>query len=114
MIMGIVGLIFMLSMFFALHMVFFDPDKVGTAIFTLVLIVIWFLITLKVKELQEPWMTLDEFLKSGFEGLCWIALTNKFVFECRYQEWDFIVKNGCVNYESITHVMPIHKPEPPR
>ena len=66
------------------------------------------------QELQEPWMTLEEFLKSGFEGLCWIALTNKFVFECRYQEWDFIVKNGCVNYESITHVMPIHKPEPPR
>ena len=65
-------------------------------------------------ECQEPWMTLEEFLKSGFEGLCWIALTNKFVFECRYQEWDFIVKNGCVNYESITHVMPIHKPEPPR
>lgn len=65
-------------------------------------------------ELQEPWMTLEEFLKSGFEGLCWIALTNKFVFECRYQEWDFIVKNGCVNYESITHVMPIHKPEPPK
>lgn len=65
-------------------------------------------------KLQEPWMTLDEFLKSGFEGLCWIALTNKFVFECRYQEGDFIVKNGCVNYESITHVMPIHKPEPPR
>ena len=65
-------------------------------------------------ECQEPWMTLDEFLKSGFEGLCWIALTNKFVFECRYQEWDFIVKNGCVNYESITHVMPIHKPEPPK
>ena len=46
------------------------------------------------QELQEPWMTLEEFLKSGFEGLCWIALTNKFVFECRYQEWDFIVKNG--------------------
>ena len=66
------------------------------------------------QELQEPWMTLEEFLKSGFEGLCWIALTNKFVFECRYQEWDFIVKNGCVNYESITHVMPIHKPEPPK
>ena len=72
------------------------------------------LINVHCHELQEPWMTLDEFLKSGFEGLCWIALTNKFVFECRYQEWDFIVKNGCVNYESITHVMPIHKPEPPK
>ena len=45
--MGIVGLIFMLSMFFALHMVFFEPDKVSTAIFILVLIVIWFLITFK-------------------------------------------------------------------
>lgn len=72
------------------------------------------LINAHCKELQEPWMTLDEFLKSGFEGKCWIALTNKFVFECRYQEWDFIARNGCVNYESITHVMPIHKPEPPR
>ena len=41
------GLIFMLSMFFALHMVFFSQDKVSTAIFTLVLIVIWFLITFK-------------------------------------------------------------------
>ena len=45
--MDIVSFIFMLSMFFALHMVFFDPDKVGTAIFILVLIVIWFLITFK-------------------------------------------------------------------
>ena len=24
------------------------------------------------QELQEPWMTLEEFLKSGFEGFCWI------------------------------------------
>ena len=27
-------------------------------------------------ECQEPWMTLDEFLKSGFEGECWINLIN--------------------------------------
>ena len=45
--MDIVGFIFMLSMFFALHMVFFELDKVSIAIFTLVLIVIWFLITFK-------------------------------------------------------------------
>ena len=45
--MDIVSFIFMLSMFFALHMVFFELDKVSTAIFTLVLIVIWFLITFK-------------------------------------------------------------------
>ena len=25
------------------------------------------------QELQEPWMMLDEFLKSGFEGWCWIV-----------------------------------------
>ena len=30
------------------------------------------LISLKVRELT-PWMTLEEFLKSGFEGECWIA-----------------------------------------
>lgn len=65
-------------------------------------------------ELQEPWMTLDEFLKSGFEGKCWITLTNKSVFECKYQEWNFIARNSCVSYESITHVRPIHKPEPPK
>ena len=47
MIMGIVGLIFMLSMFFALHMVFFSQDKVSIVVFILMLIVIWFLITFK-------------------------------------------------------------------
>ena len=26
------------------------------------------------QELQEPWMTLDEFLKSGFEGLCLVSI----------------------------------------
>ena len=24
------------------------------------------------QELQEPWMTLDEFLKSGFRGVCFV------------------------------------------
>lgn len=45
--MNTVGLIFMLSMFFALHLIFFKPDKVSTVVFTLTLIIIWFLITLK-------------------------------------------------------------------
>ena len=74
------------------------------------------LLDMLIAECQElnPWMTLDEFLKSGFEGLCWIALPNKFVFECHYHEGDFIARNGCVNYESVYRVMPIHKPEPPR
>ena len=43
----IVSFLFMLSMFLALHMVFFELDKLSIAIFTLVLIVIWFLITFK-------------------------------------------------------------------
>ena len=47
MIMGIVGLIFMLSMFFALHLTFFATDKSSAVIFTLILIVIWFSITFK-------------------------------------------------------------------
>lgn len=67
------------------------------------------------QELQEPWMTLDEFLKSGFEGVCWIAragtvskarfVNNEFFYDCT---------GFSINSDQITHVMPIHKPEPPR
>ena len=67
-------------------------------------------------ELQEPWMTLDEFLKSGFIGKCWvnIAFTSYFA---NFNGIDF-VENPCIEskfpVKHITHVMPIHKPEPPR
>lgn len=76
------------------------------------------LITLKVKELQEPWMTLEEFLKSGFEGECWINLINGEI-RIAYASNEFYYSFLCKNFESfqlrsITHVMPIHKPEPPR
>ena len=37
MIMGIVGLIFMLSMFFALHMIFFSQDKGSIVVFILMI-----------------------------------------------------------------------------
>ena len=68
------------------------------------------------QELQEPWMTLDEFLKSGFIGKCWvnIAFTSYFA---DFNGIDF-VENPCIEskfpVKHITHVMPIHKPEPPR
>ena len=68
------------------------------------------------QELQEQWMTLDEFLKSGFIGKCWvnIAFTSYFA---DFNGIDF-VENPCIEskfpVKHITHVMPIHKPEPPR
>lgn len=70
-------------------------------------------------ECQElnPWMTLEEFLKSGFEGLCWVCYENKHVYDGTY------IKKGnyfyhdfeiTFDYEDVTDVQPIHKPEPPR
>ena len=75
------------------------------------------------KELQEPWMTLEEFLKNPKYEWCWIMLTNKQIHMA------YISYNDSENYvfylndfdrdesyslNEITHVMPIHKPEPPR
>ena len=68
------------------------------------------------KELN-PWMTLDEFLKSGFKGLCWIEFPSEIVTDAYYDGLLFKHSSTSdfahdVNY--ITNVMPIHKPEPPR
>ena len=75
------------------------------------------------QELQEPWMTLEEFLKNPKYEWCWIMLTNKQIHMA------YISYNDSENYvfylndfdrdesyslNEITHVMPIHKPEPPR
>ena len=75
------------------------------------------------QELQEPWMTLEEFLKKPKYEWCWIMLTNKQIHMA------YISYNDSENYvfylndfdrdesyslNEITHVMPIHKPEPPR
>lgn len=73
-----------------------------------------YLIATECQELQEPWMTLDEFLKSGFEGLCWVYLSNKYSGICEYHEGVFKFRYGVIIKDTITHVMPIHKPEPPR
>ena len=81
------------------------------------------LINVHCKELQEPWMTLEEFLKKPKYEWCWIMLTNKQIHMA------YISYNDSENYvfylndfdrdesyslNEITHVMPIHKPELPR
>ena len=75
------------------------------------------------QELQEQWMTLEEFLKKPKYEWCWIMLTNKQIHMA------YISHNDSENYvfylhdfdrdesyslNEITHVMPIHKPELPR
>jgi len=75
------------------------------------------------QELQEPWMTLDEFLNKPRYEWHWIMLKDKqihmsyvsyndsenYVFYCN----DFD-RDESYSITQITHVMPIHKPEPPR
>ena len=68
------------------------------------------------RELQEPWMTLDEFLKSGFRGRCWINFRDERVYFCRFVDGIFFNDDTgfSVRRDFIIKVMPIHKPEPPR
>jgi len=70
------------------------------------------------EELQGKWMTLGEFLKSGFVGWCWIIdLTGNHIEMAYYDEYDvFSSSAGLIVYDKdyITHVIPIHKPEPPK
>ncbi len=76
------------------------------------------LLTTLVDSCKEPnpWMPLSEFLKSGFEGLCWVAVRSGSIYQA--------VKIGCKFIDdlslgthiypiNITHVKPIHRPEPP-
>ena len=69
------------------------------------------------QELQEPWMTLDEFLKSGFVGLCWVEFPREPIIDA-YFDGDFFrhsSTSGFIHNENyILRVQPIHKPEPPR
>ena len=67
-------------------------------------------------ECQElnPWVPLEEFLKSGFEGLCWICLKGYPLTYARFSDGEFDKDDALVNDKLITHVQPIHKPEPPR
>lgn len=68
------------------------------------------------KELN-PWMTLDEFLKSGTDGWCWIN-SNQITIAYKIKG-DFYLNNAeadsrVYKIDQITYDQPIHKPEPPR
>ena len=78
--------------------------------------IINYLIAKECQELQEPWMTLDQFLKSGFRGRCWINFRNERVDFCRFLDGTFFNDETgfSVRRDFIVKVMPIHKPEPPR
>ena len=62
-------------------------------------------------EVQEPWMTLDEFLKSGFVGKCWVY-SEDIVLETEYDTNGFWYVFKYIDDNKITRVIPIHKPEP--
>lgn len=63
----------------------------------------------------NPWMTLEEFLKSGFEGLCWICTREKEIIKCHFNGVVFSHgRRSIISVIFATHVQPIHKPEPPR
>lgn len=69
------------------------------------------------QELQEPWMTLDEFLRSGFNGWCWINLnpiTVAYKLNDNFYLTDNEVDLRVYKIDQITHVQPIHKPESPK
>ena len=79
-----------------------------------------YLIDDECQELQEPWMTLEEFLKSGFRGKCWIAFKDKTVVDSIFVEGQFFESEvdsdgyrGSFRLKNITHIRPIHTPEPP-
>lgn len=68
------------------------------------------------RDLQEHWIPMDEFLKSDFQGLCWMLTIYNDVVTVKFFDDKFILVNTgvCVPFKFITHVMPIHKPEPPK
>jgi len=68
-------------------------------------------------EELNPWLPLEEFLKSGFEGLCWVILKDKTVDDAYFNCGKFFGNSSMEDIHDtncITRVQPIHKPEPPR
>lgn len=78
--------------------------------------IINYLISKECQELKESWMTLDEFLKSEFEGLCWVYSAYKDIFVVQFIDDNFIsINTGAkAQLKYIERVQPIHKPESPR
>lgn len=70
------------------------------------------------KELREPWMTLDEFLRSGFTGSCWIYTNTEFVYTAYYAKDGQFYESDCteckLDRSTIVKVVPLYKPEPPK
>ena len=75
------------------------------------------------QELQEPWMTLDEFLNKPKYEWCWIMLKEgqihmAYVGYNDSENYVFYLndfdRDESYSLNEITHVMPIHKPEPPK
>ena len=70
------------------------------------------------RELQEPWMTLDEFLKSGFIGACWVYTDTEFVYTAYYakdgQFYESDLTECRLDRNTIVRVIPLHKPEQPK
>lgn len=78
-----------------------------------------YLIDDECRELQEPWIPLDEFLKSGFEGKCWVLKIDQEVqftecYESITEQKVFSGNTGSIPHSRIIKVFPIHKPEPPK
>lgn len=75
------------------------------------------LVKTECQELQEPWMTLEEFLRSGFVGWCWIVIDNNihiaYLNDGNFQFNDISPKSF-FTITNITQIMPIHKPESPK
>ena len=88
------------------------------------------------QELQEPWLPLEEFLKSGFVGACWVYTDTEFVYTAYYAKDSQFYESDLTEYtayyakdsqfyesdlteyildrNTIVRVAPIHKPEPPK
>ena len=75
------------------------------------------------QELQEPWMTLEEFLKKPKYEWCWIMLKEgqihmAYVGYNDSENYVFYLndfdRDESYHVREIARVMPIHKPEPPR
>ena len=70
------------------------------------------------QELHEPWMTLDEFLRSGFNGTCWVYTSSGHVYTAYYakdgQFYESDFTECRLDRNTISRVIPLHKPELPR
>lgn len=73
--------------------------------------------TVKFLKTIPEWMTLAEFEKSEFEGICWILTNDGEIFARNYDGEYFInpyMPNYPMHTDHIRNVMPIVTPEAPK